>query len=82
MTRVQIDSPDATAQAASEAGLLTSDALLRLLNDALRRRQAAEALLSIADWAAAAGIPPLSMEEINLEVEAARKDLRKRAGDH
>lgn len=82
MTRVQIDLPEATAQAASEAGLLTSDALLRLLNDALRRRQAAEALLSIADRAAAAGIPPLTMEEINSEVKAARKDLRKRAGDH
>ena len=74
MTRIQIDLPDATAQAAQDAGLLTSEALSRLLNDALRRRQAADALLSIADRVAKAGIPPMSMEEINTEVKAARAE--------
>jgi hypothetical protein len=34
MTRIQIDLPDATAQAARDAGLLTPEALLRLLIDA------------------------------------------------
>ncbi len=82
MTRIQIDLPDATAQAAQDAGLLTPEALSRLLNDALRRRQAADALLSIADRVAAAGIPPMSMEEINAEVKAARAERHKRAGDH
>ena len=82
MTRIQIDLPDATAQAAQDAGLLTPEALLRLLNDALRRRQAADALLSIADRVAAAGIPPMSMKEINAEVKAARAERRKRADDH
>jgi hypothetical protein len=81
MTRIQIDLPDATAQAAQDAGLLTTEALSRLLNDALRRQQAADALLSIADRVAAAGIPPMSMEEINAEVKAARAERRKRAGD-
>ena len=33
MTKIQIELPDATAQAARDAGLLTSDALERLLND-------------------------------------------------
>lgn len=42
MTTIQIELPEATAQAAREAGLLTSQALERLLNEALRRRQAAE----------------------------------------
>ncbi len=82
MTRIQIDLPDATAQAAQEAGLLTPEALARLLNDALRRRQAADALLSIADRVAIAGIAPMSMEEINAEVKAVRAERRKRAGDH
>jgi len=82
MTRIQIELPDATAQAAQDAGLLTPEALLRMLNDALRRRHAADALLSIADRVAAAGIPPMSMEEINAEVNAARAERRKRAGDH
>lgn len=82
MTRIQIELPEATAQAAQEAGLLTPEALARLLNDALRRRQAADALLSIADRVVSAGIAPLSMEEINAEVKAARAERRKRAGDH
>lgn len=82
MTRIQIDLPEATAQAARDAGLLTTEALSRLLNDALRRRQAADALLAIADRVAAAGIPPMTMEEINAEVKAARAERRKRAGGH
>jgi hypothetical protein len=43
-----------------------------LLHDAIRRRQAADALLSIADRVSAAGIPAMSMEEINAEVKASR----------
>jgi hypothetical protein len=81
MTRIQIELPDATAQAAREAGLLTPQALERLLNEALRRKQAADSLLSIADRVAAAGIPPMSMEEINAEVKAVRAARRQRAAD-
>jgi hypothetical protein len=80
MTTIQIELPEATAQAAREAGLLTSQALERLLNDALRRRQAADSLLSIADRVAAAGIEPMSMEEITAEVKAARAARKERAG--
>ena len=82
MTTIQIDLPDATAQAAREAGLLTPEALERLLNEALRRKQAADSLLSIADRVAAVGIEPMSMEEINAEVKAARAARKKRARDH
>ena len=80
MTTIQIELPDATAKAAREAGLLTSQALERLLNDALRRKQAADSLLSIADRVAAAGIAPMPMKEINAEVKAARAERRQRAG--
>ncbi len=80
MTKIQIELPDATAKAARDAGLLTSDALERLLNDALKRKQAADSLLSIADRVAAAGIPPMSMDEINAEVKAARAERKQRAG--
>jgi len=76
MTRIQIDLPNAIAQAARDAGLLTPEALSRLLNEALRRKQAADALLSIAHKVAAAGITPMSMEEINAEVKAVRAKLR------
>lgn len=82
MTTIQIELPDATAQAARKAGLLTPQALDRLLTDALKRQQAADSLLSIADRVAAAGIEPMSMEEINAEVKAARAERRQRASGH
>ena len=77
MTTFKIELPDTTARAAQAAGLLTPEALDRLLNQALRRREAANSLLSIADRVAAAGIAPMSMEEINAEVKAARAARRK-----
>lgn len=82
MTTIQIELPEATAQAARAAGLLTPQALDRLLTDALKRQQAADSLLSIADRVAAAGIEPMSMEEITAEVKAARAERRQRAGGH
>lgn len=72
MTTFQIELPDTTAQAARAAGLLTPQALDRLLNEALRKREAANSLLSIAQRVEAAGIAPMSMQEINAEVKAAR----------
>jgi len=78
MTTVQIELPDATAKAARAAGLLTPQALDRLLTDALKRQEAADSLLSIADRVAAAGIEPISMQEINAEVKAARAQRRQR----
>ena len=82
MTTIEIELPDATAQAARAAGLLTPQALDRLLIDALKRKQAADSLLSIADRVAAADIEPMSMEEINAEVKAARAERRQRASGH
>ena len=81
MTTIQIELPDATAQAARAAGLLTPQALERLLTEALKRREAADRLLSIADRIAAAGIPPMTEEEIDAEVKVARAERRARARD-
>jgi hypothetical protein len=82
MTTIQIELPEATAQAAQAAGLLTPQALERLLSDAMRRQQAAARLLAVADEVAAAGIAPMSMEEINAEVKAARAERKQRAPGH
>ncbi|HLB96427.1 MAG TPA: hypothetical protein VJK90_02130 [Acetobacteraceae bacterium] len=82
MTKIQIELPEATAKAARDAGLLTPQALDRLLTDAIKRRRAADSLLSIADRVAAAGVAPLSMEEIDAEVKAVRAERRRRAGGH
>ncbi len=80
MTKIEIELPEATAAAAREAGLLTSEALARLLTDAIERRRAANALLSVAERVQAAGIPPMSMEEIDAEVKAYRAERRRNAG--
>ncbi len=77
MTRIQIELPEATAQAARAAGLLTPQVLDQLLTDALRRQQAADALLTIADRVAAAGIAPMSVDEINAEIKAVRLERRR-----
>ncbi|GHU38749.1 hypothetical protein AGMMS50256_38260 [Betaproteobacteria bacterium] len=82
MTTIQIELPDATAQAAREAGLLTAQALERLFNEAILHRQVADALLSIADRVSEANILPMTMKEINTEVKAARAERRQRAGSH
>jgi hypothetical protein len=65
MTTIQLELPNATGQAARAAGLLTSQALARLLNESFKRRRAADSQLSIADRVAEAGIPPMSMDALN-----------------
>ena len=72
MAIIRIELPETTARAARDAGLLTPDVLNRLLTDALKRRQVADSLLSIEDRVTAAGIAPMSMDEISAEVKAAR----------
>jgi hypothetical protein len=81
MTTLQIELSDTTALAARAAGLLTPQALDRLLTQALRRREAADSLLAVAGRVAAADIAPMSMQEINAEVKAARAD-RSRGAKH
>lgn len=82
MTKVQLELPDATVKAARDAGLLTPRALDRLLTDALKRRRAEDALLTIAERVAEAGIAPMPMEAIDAEVKAVRAERRRRAGGH
>jgi hypothetical protein len=82
MTKIQMELPEATAKAAREADLLTPPAIERLLTDAIRRQEAADALLAMADRVAAAGIKPMSMQEMDAEVKATRALRRRRAGRH
>ena len=82
MTKIQIELPDATADAARDAGLLTPQALDRLLTVAIRRQQVADSLLAVADRVAEAGIAPMTMDEIDAEVKAVRAERRQRAGRH
>lgn len=68
---LKVSLSDRLAREAQAAGLLTSQALADLLKDAMRRR-AAQTLLAGAASATAAGCKPLSMDEIQAEVDAVR----------
>jgi hypothetical protein len=78
MTELKLTLPDRLAREAREAGLLTPRAIQRLLREAMRRRAAAREFLSVADRVAAAGVPPLTEEETQAEVDAVRKARRAR----
>jgi hypothetical protein len=71
--------PDTLANEAKAAGLLTPEAIERLLREAVRRNAVNE-LFEAADRLAAADIPPMTMQEIQAEVDAVRQARRERAG--
>jgi len=77
MTELKLTLPDRLARKAREAGLLTPSAIRRLLREAMRRREAARSFLGNADRIAAAGIEPMSEEQIQAEVAAVRKARRR-----
>ncbi len=69
---LKLSLPERLAKEAQAAGLLTPEAITQLVKEAVRRR-AGRALLDAAERVAQAGIPPLSMEEIQSEVNAVRR---------
>ncbi len=75
MTTLTIDLPDNIAKDARDAGLLSPDALAKLLQDTMRLR-AGHQLLNMAERIQAGGVPPLSNEGILAEVKAVRAERR------
>ena len=75
---LKLNLPDRLAREAQAAGLLTPEALSRLLKEAMRQR-AGRALLAGAARAARTGRKPMSMREIQAEVRAARRARKSRA---
>lgn len=75
MLQVKLDLPDSLAKEASALGLLEPQALQTMLREAVRRRRIAR-LIEARERVAAAGIPPLTMEEIQAEIEADRNERR------
>jgi hypothetical protein len=72
MTKIDLELPDSLAREAEAAGLLSSRAVARLLREEMRR----EALRRIAEGAERvreAGVPELSMAEIQREVDEVRR---------
>ena len=69
--------PDEFARKAEAAGILNEQGIERALRDALKR-EAGRKLLEIRKTIQAAGVPPMSEEEIQAEVDAVRTERRAR----
>lgn len=81
MTTIEISLPDELVQRARSEGLLSDTVIQQLLEDAIRRR-AGLALLDAARHIHEAGIPAMTMEEIDAEVKALRNERRLRVAAH
>ena len=75
---IKLNLPDSLAQEAARMGLLEPDSLQALLREAVRSRRIAR-LAEARQRITAAGIPPLTMEEIQAEIEADRAERRAKA---
>ncbi len=78
MTTLTIDLPDNLAEEAKQAGLLTPNAIESILRETLRGR-AVKGLFTAADKLTAANLPPMTMDEIQEEVNAVRAQRKQRA---
>jgi len=79
MTTLEINLPDALAQEAQRAGLLTPEAIEALLREAVRQRRI-NRLFEIKNQLRSTGIAPMTPEEIEAEIHAAREEARRAAG--
>lgn len=75
--QVTLNLPDELVLRAQNAGLLTVEAMQKLLEEAVRR-QAGRKLLSMAERLHAAGIPPMNEDELSDLVHEARAERRAR----
>ncbi len=72
---VKLNLPDPIAREARRAGLLTEQAIERLIEEAVQR-EAGKRLLDAMQRLRAANVPPLTEEDIAAEVQAVRAARR------
>jgi len=75
---LQLDLPDALVKEAQASGLLESAPIGDLLTLELRRRKAAAELSNVLDGIRAQPGEPMTLEEIEAEVDAVRAERRAR----
>jgi post-segregation antitoxin (ccd killing protein) len=75
VTTVKIELPEDLARKAREMGLLTPEGVERALRDALKR-EAGRKLVEIGKELQASGLPAMSEEEIQAEIDAVRAARR------
>ena len=79
MTELTVKLPDKLAPKIRAAGLLDEAALEKVFREALRKQAVGE-LFSALDDIEAMKLPPMSEEEIQTEIDAARAERRMRRG--
>lgn len=77
MTEVTVKLPDQLAEEIKAAGLLDAPALEKVFREALRKKAVGE-LFGALDAIEAAKLPPMTQEEIQAEIDAARAERRAR----
>ena len=76
MTNITVSLPDELAQQAKSAGLLRSDAIERLLREAMKQRQVDDLFSTMGKLASLT--PLLTEAEIDAEIAAARAERARR----
>ena len=79
MTELTVKLPDELARKVRAAGLLDEAALEQLFREALRKQAAGE-LFAALDEIQALKLPPMTEEEVQAEIGAARAERRTRSG--
>ena len=78
---ITLSLPATLAREAAARGLLTPAALQQMIDAEVERRRTVDRLFATMDDLAAVDLPPLSAEELNAEIKAARAERRgRRAG--
>jgi hypothetical protein len=75
---VQLDLPEALAEKARAAGLLQERRLTAMIEEAVERDKQAREFITLLDQIRAQPVEPMSMEEIQAEVDAVRAEARSR----
>ena len=75
---IKLTLPDSLAKEAAKMGLLEPEVMQAILREAVRQRRI-NRLFEGMDKLAAANIPPMTMEEIQAEVDAVRAERKARA---
>lgn len=76
---IKLSLPDGLAKEAGQAGLLTPQAIETMLRERLRARRVAE-LREAVEQMVPAGGTPMTMEEIEAEIQAYREERRRAPG--
>jgi hypothetical protein len=76
---VKLDLPESLAKEAQQAGLLTPQALETMLRERLRVQRVTELREAVKQMVSAGGAP-MTMEEIEAEIQAYRKERRRASG--